>query len=382
MKIKVNLSKKKRKIAKHPDLTIADIDKLKSIKLTKRNLLGVPAGIFDPLGIAAPYTVKLKIGLKQLFDMQDNLAWDDEIPTSMTDWWVEVLTEAIKAEILKFPRKTKPDNAVGSPLLIGFCDGALPAYAANIYIRWEMTEPDLQGKLFSVNLLCAKTKVTPINGCTTPKSELNSATLLSRLVKSTVRAVVDTPEKVMCAGDSQCVISSLGVSTTKFKPYFHNRLSEIKDNFEEARKICPVDDFYYVPGKTNPADLATREDGKLDEIGIGSEWQSPSFLKEPCDLWPLSRDFLSTELPEEEIRRKATFLAVKISPGKRKLWEIIDQVCHFSNNWEKVLRILARILRGPSFDFSVFGGEKLLQHVKHFQRSRRNKTDFCEESSI
>ena len=303
VKIKVNLSKKKRKIAKHPDLTIADIDKLKSIKLTKRNLLGVPAGIFDPLGIAAPYTVKLKIGLKQLFDIQDNLYWDDEIPTSMTDWWVEVLTEAIKAEILKFPRKTKLDNAVGSPLLIGFCDGALPVYAANIYIRWEMAEPDLQGKLFSVTLLCAKTKVTPINGCTTPKSELNSATLLSRLVKSTVRAVVDTPEKVMCAGDSQCVISSLKVSTTKFKPYFHNRLSEIKDNFEEARKICPVDDFYYVPGKTNPADLATREDGKLDEIGIESEWQSPSFLKEPCDLWPLSRDFLSTELPEEEIRK-------------------------------------------------------------------------------
>ena len=72
VKIKVNLSKKKRKIAKHPDLTIADIDKLKSIKLTKRNLLGVPAGIFDPLGIAAPYTVKLKIGLKQLFDMSSS----------------------------------------------------------------------------------------------------------------------------------------------------------------------------------------------------------------------------------------------------------------------------------------------------------------------
>ena len=55
----------------------------------------------------------MKIGLKQLFDMQDNLDWDDEIPTNMTNWWVEVLTEAIKAEILKFPRKTEPVNALG-----------------------------------------------------------------------------------------------------------------------------------------------------------------------------------------------------------------------------------------------------------------------------
>ena len=68
VKLKVNLSKKKRKIAKYPDLTIKDLDKLNTIKLTKRNLLGVLAGTFDSIGIATPYTIKLKIGLKALFD--------------------------------------------------------------------------------------------------------------------------------------------------------------------------------------------------------------------------------------------------------------------------------------------------------------------------
>ena len=99
VKIKVNLSKKKRKIAQFPDLTIQDLDKLRSIKLTKRNLLGVPAGIFDPIGIGSPFTIKLKIGLKQLFDLEENLSWDDEIPANMKDWWIDVITEAIKAEI-------------------------------------------------------------------------------------------------------------------------------------------------------------------------------------------------------------------------------------------------------------------------------------------
>ena len=316
VKLKVNLSKKKRKIAEYPDLTVNDLEKLRTIKLTKRNLLGVPAGIFDPIGICSPYTIKLKIGLKQLFDLEENLAWDDEIPERMKEWWVEVLTEAIKAELLKFPRKTKPKNAIGSPILVGFSDGALQAYDANVYVRWELEEPDSQGFKFSVTLLCAKAKVTPRAGCTTPKSELNGTTLLSRLVKSAARAMVDTPSCVVCAGDSQCVISCLEISASRLKPYFHNRVSEIKENFDDLKKICPVEDLYYIPGSMNPADIATREDGKLVDIGIDSEWQSPSFLKESRECWPLTRDFVRTGPPPEEVRNKvmSIFASVQASP--------------------------------------------------------------------
>ena len=141
VKIKINLSKKKRKLPQYPDLTLNDVDKLRTLKFCKRNLLGVPAGIFDPSGIGSPWTIKMKIGLKQLFDMEENLGWDDDIPEHMRAWWIEILTEAVKAELLKFPRGTKPSNAIGIPILVGFCDGALPAYAACVYVRWEMSEP-------------------------------------------------------------------------------------------------------------------------------------------------------------------------------------------------------------------------------------------------
>ena len=86
------MSKKKRKIPQHTDLNIHDIAKLRNIKLTKRNLLGIRAGIFDPLGIAVPFTIKLNIGMKQLFDIEENLAWDDAIPDKFVDWWIEIMT--------------------------------------------------------------------------------------------------------------------------------------------------------------------------------------------------------------------------------------------------------------------------------------------------
>ena len=89
-------------------------------------------------------------------------------------------------------------------MFIGFCDGSLSAYSAVVYVRWSMSEPKYEENKFSVSILCAKAKVTPTNGQTTPKSELNGATLLSRLLKSAVRASVDKPSQVVCVGDSQC----------------------------------------------------------------------------------------------------------------------------------------------------------------------------------
>jgi len=76
--------------------------------------------------------------MKQLFDLHDKHAWDDEIPSHMIDWWIDVMTEAIKAEHLKFPRGTKPKKAFDEPILIGFCDGSLSGYAAVVYIRWGL----------------------------------------------------------------------------------------------------------------------------------------------------------------------------------------------------------------------------------------------------
>ena len=148
-----------------------------------------------------------------------------------------------------------------------------------------------------------------------------------------------------------------------------------------------MEDFHYIPGKENPVDRATRADGKIMEIGIGSEWQCPSFLKKEREEWPLSRDFVKNDLPMEEMRRKnlVSFLAVKISLAKSKLWEIVDRICLYSNNLEKVLRILVRVFRGTKIDFSIFNNEKLLDLVKDYQTSKEKvikETSQVKRSSI
>ena len=148
-------------------------------------------------------------------------------------------------------------------------------------------------------------------------------------------------------------------------------MTEIRENFDDIRKICEVEDFQYIPGKMNPVDIVTREDGKLDEIGINSEWQSPSFLKKSCESWPHTRDFIKTEPPVEEMRKKssATCLAIQAAPPVQNLWKRIENICHYSNDWGKVLRIVARVTRGTDLDLSGYEKGKLPDLVSRLHRS-------------
>ena len=216
---------------------------------------------------------------------------------------------------LCFPRSVRPDGAVGLPTVIGFGDGAFPAFSACIYIRWETACKHSGGVHcdgdFVSNLLLAKARVTPLSGYTIPRSELASTVLMSRSALTVVKALnTDSSMQPSCVtmfSDSRFTISIAAKSTSALKPFFHNRVSELTENIALMRKVCEVDDIHYVASADNPADLATRGGVKLKDIGPDSFWQKgPTFLCSRRDLLPVSRDFLPEDVPEEEIRTRGT----------------------------------------------------------------------------
>ena len=79
VKLMINTSEKKRSVRVQPDLTLADISFLQDIRMTKRVLLGVTNGFGDFLGIASPYTIKLNLSMKKLFELDEPLGWDDDV---------------------------------------------------------------------------------------------------------------------------------------------------------------------------------------------------------------------------------------------------------------------------------------------------------------
>ena len=133
-----------------------------------------------------------------------------------------------------------------------FFDGSVDAYGAAAYIRWKVEDG------YDVSLYISKARVTGVRGSTTPRSELSSLLIASRLLITVVKALADKPEKVLVIGDSQCTIAALEKSGENLGPYFCNRVSEIHQNLEEAQSLVEdmvIKPVYHIAGKLNPAEL-------------------------------------------------------------------------------------------------------------------------------
>ena len=63
------------------------------MKMMKRRILSQVARIYDPIGSAAAFIVRAKIGLQKLW--QKGLDWDDEVhvPPAVQKSWVSLFQE-------------------------------------------------------------------------------------------------------------------------------------------------------------------------------------------------------------------------------------------------------------------------------------------------
>ena len=372
MKIKftVNLSKKKRNVRTGPNLTVEDLGKLRSMSMSKRNLLGVTNSFGDFLGLADPFTLRFKLLMRNLFDREVPLQWDDEIDEELRQDWIDLITEAVRGQMLVFPRRARPVGAVGCPRIVGFGDGANPAYGGAVYLVWQFKCNDEdecdnvycreqlgEGGHYAGYLILGKARVTPLRGFTVPRSEMSGAVLASRMMFRVVKAlqsIDDRPSSAILLLDSECTISSLEVSSGKLKPFFGNRKSEILETLDKIASYCEVEETHHVGTDENPADLLTRGHAKLSDLGPDSFWMTgPSFFSLPREHWPVTRDFVKKNLPEEEMKSPhgiARLAAVQVEHGETarmpKLFVSIQDILWRSNSLESRKRVLARVIIG------------------------------------
>ena len=349
----VNLSTTKRNGVKtEKDLTVDDIPRLPSLKLTKRMLLSFVMSQYDPMGLICPLTIRLKILLRGLYGPDRDLGWDEPIPSDLHLQWEELIAMFLDMGEIELSRAVRPAGVLDTPELIGFADGSLLAYACAIYIRWtkEKTTPEEPDR-HVVRLVCGKARVTSVRGTTAPRSEMSGFLILSRLLKVVINAMDFKPIQVTIAVDSQCTISAIEKSGGLLAPYFASRVSEAMTNLAELAEHSVVHPVQHVPGPLNPADIPTRDKTTPDEVREESIWQSgPAYLSLPREQWPFSREFLDV-VPAEELRAsKAAFNMAEAVFGvgdfNLGVMSLIRKIMEKSNNWGKTVHVTARVCRG------------------------------------
>ena len=104
-------------------------------QLPKRMILSQINSVYDPFGLAGPFTIRAKILMRHLWGSDQKLDWDDPIPEENRENWITFFKDLQDMNQVRFMRCMKPSDAIGEPALIVFSDASQEAYAA-----WETTE--------------------------------------------------------------------------------------------------------------------------------------------------------------------------------------------------------------------------------------------------
>ena len=146
-------------------------------KLSRRMILSLVSKLYDPIGLVTPVSLKCKLLMRQLVMGDENIKWDDAVPSDIYDSAKLLFKELLTLKEIRFDRCLKPRCTHSNPILIIFCDGSMKGFGACAYVRWMKADGS-----YECNLIAAKGKICPLKTLTIPRVELCGCVVACRLL--------------------------------------------------------------------------------------------------------------------------------------------------------------------------------------------------------
>lgn len=308
-------------------------------KCTKRSLLSDLNRVFDPLGFLCPVLLRGKMFLQQIWSMK--IDWDTELSSDIQGRWKSFISDLQDLKCLSIPRKVKPLSN-HPPEIHGFCDASQEAYGACIYIRTR----DNQGK-WSSQLLCAKTRVSPLKEWTIPRLELSGALLLVELANKVAESWSVELHTFQLWTDSSIVLGWLNSQNTRLKTFVANRINQILDctNIKQWRHIRSED---------NPADVASRGLKPTEILPCTKWWNGPSWLTTEEHNWKNESKSIVKEEDLPEVRPiRLALITTSITSDLLPLY----------SDWIKLVRAIAWLGKFVEFRRAKKAGSTLPRYL-------------------
>ncbi|XP_071098015.1 uncharacterized protein [Haliotis cracherodii] len=263
---------------------------------TKRGILSTINSLFDPMGFAAPVTIRGKILFRDL--ISGNSDWDQPLPSASEREWEDWKDSLTLLEELKIPRTYVPVSFQGviTKEIHVFSDASEKAVAAVAYLR---TVDKDKGQ--RTGFILGKAKVAPMHGHTIPRLELCAAVLAVEIADLVCEHLGLPLDVVQYYTDSKIVLGYIYNQTRRFYVYVSNRIDRI-------RKYSQPEQWHYVHSDKNPADIGTRSIH-------ASQLNSSIWLSGPT---PISQDscahtfILTDEENDKELRPAPSSMKTKV----------------------------------------------------------------------
>ena len=354
MRMKVNITQKKSKLRVGPELTKETLGELRETKMTRRLVVSQIYGVYDPLGLLTPATIKLKLLLQQLSleaggDGSEE-AWDAELNEELSTASRMALRTMVEAGEFYFPRTWNPEGTFEEWELLAWGDGGKPASCGVCYSSFRLKEPGKSGQSRLNSLMAAKARVKPSKAdqakeaVSIPRMEMTGAVLVHRLITAVLPGCPTKPKRIRTFADSECIISCLSNDQRKLGMWFGNRAAEIAEHRADWRKQgIEVDLIYHWPGDQNPADLGTKGKASVEDFRPGGMWLSgPEAASYDEETWPVSRDFVKKVPPEAEHGARSCLATQAL--GGFEMFQTVREIIMKHNNLDLIRGVLARTL--------------------------------------
>ncbi|UYV62942.1 hypothetical protein LAZ67_2002562 [Cordylochernes scorpioides] len=259
-------------------------------RLTKRIILSKIQQVFDPLGVYSPIFLPPKLLLQRSWELK--IGWDSQLPEDMDREFRTWYSQIGLLSQIKIPRHIWFDQTNKNEIHV-FCDASKSAYAAVAYMR-----------------------------------KLLACVLGARLVKSISTALTNSCPVTLWT-DSSTVMAWLK-RKNEWNVFVRNRVQEIRDTVNN-------ENWKFVYGKFNPADLPSRGCSIVQFVST-NWWEGPEWLKGEKESWP---SFEPTIDEEEIIKEKRKTLQAHITLIVEANRWFLDRRSKYSLN----IRIMAWVLR-------------------------------------
>lgn len=322
---------------------------------TKRSFLEVSAKIYDPLGLLAPFTMRIKLLFQQVWIAEKEQTdkkklWDNPLPHTIQAAWNELKEDFPKMNDISVQRCFFTQHGVPDFVeIFAFGDASIKAYATAIYLVGHHKNGQK-----SANLVLSKTRVAPLKmGSKTDGSqtivrlELLAALITARATDHVLKSLQNKVhvKEVHYFTDSQINLWRIRRGPNKFQLWVANRLSEILT-------LTSRDQWRHCPGAQNPADLPSRGLTAFELKACALWWFGPEFILLPESNWPPSIEMTIPDDPElkksQETDLDPSIFVLATGQADRKPtpnWEFIDTLINRFDDWQKTIKLLAFILR-------------------------------------
>lgn len=297
------------------------VNELADKPISKRVMLSFAHRIFDPIGFTAPSTLLPKLLLQKTWEKK--LTWDATVDSEMEDEFRRWLNELYFLPEIRIPRWIHRDNFDHGSLHV-FCDASKDSYAAVIFFRGVF-----EGNVF-IRLLAAKSRIAPLKKSSIPRLELLAALIGTRLFVSLKEELnFDQEVQFYFWSDSSTVLSWIR-RKENWGTFVGNRVKEIVTHTSS-------EDWHFVPGILNPADLPSRGCSPK-QLCKSRWWEGPSWLYDEPKLWPQAK--IVCDESEIQKEKKKSVAALLNSDSSLEDWHL-----SYFSRFTKTLRMIGWIFR-------------------------------------